>query len=308
MPFRRRTFRLPRSTRRVTRYRASGSYRAARPRYSRFTRSRRVIRRRPMSRRRLLNVTSTKKSDTMMPVVVDTSGVGTDGPLLVTPEETGGGFNSLFIPSARNFTDYSTPYGRESGTIYARGYKDRIHVTVSGGATWSWRRTAFLMKGPRLRNFFLDNSVGQQYDGLGPSAGETPARTIGPMPDQIATLIRAYIYRGTQGVDWYDPLTASLDKTKITVLSDKVISINPGNESGRSRKYKFWTPINKNIVYGGHESSEIRVGSAYSTEALPGAGDLYIFDQVVRDTPNASGSIAPTLRFSPEGTFYWHER
>lgn len=261
-----------------------------------------------MTRRRLLNVTSTKKFDTMMPIVVDTSGVGTDGPLLVTPDDVGGGFNSLFIPSARNFTDYPTPYGRNSGTIYARGYKDRINLTVSGGATWSWRRTTFLMKGPKLRNFFLDNSQGEQYDGLGESAGAAPARTIGPMADQIADLIRAYIYRGRQGLDWYDPYTATLDKTKITVLSDKVYSINPGNESGRTRTFNFWTPLNKNIVYDGSESSQGRLSSAYSTEALPGVGDLYIFDQLRRDTPNASGTTLPTLRFSPEGTFYWHER
>lgn len=305
MPIRR-SRRLPRSTRRVTRYRASGFARVGRRRPLRSTRLRR--RRRPMTRRRLLNVTSQKKYDTMLPVVVDPAGAGTNGPLLVTPSATGQGFNSLFIPSARNFSNQASPYARNSSTIFLRGYRDRVTVTVSGGSSWSWRRTVFFLKGPVLRNFFLDNSQGEQYDTLGASAGGVPARAIGPMVDQIATLIRDYIYRGVQDVDWYDPFNAPLNRDRISVLSDRLITLNPGNESGLTRTYRFWSPVNKNLVYDGFENSESRVSNPYSTDGLPGVGDLYIFDQVRMDTPNSGSTVSPTLRFSPEGVFYWHER
>lgn len=244
----------------------------------------------------------------MMPVVVATDGTGTAGPILITPEEVGGGFNSLFIPSARRlFTDPSS-YGRNANTIFVRGYKDRVNVTVSGGATWTWRRTVFTLKGSILRDFFTDNSQGEQYDGLGDGAGNAPARTIGPMDDNIATLIRSVIYRGTQEVDWYDPYTAAIDNTRVTLLSDKTMTINPGNESGRTRTYRFWQPINKNLTYSSYETDQTDVSSPYSVDSKLGCGDIYVFDQVRRETPSSSTNIPTQLRFSPEGTFYWHER
>lgn len=240
-----------------------------------------------------------------MPLVIGEDGVGTDGPLLVTPAEPGLGFNSLYIPSARNFfAERISSHARNAETIFVRGYKEKVNVTVSGGATWSWRRTVFCMKGPDLRNFWLDTSAEPQYDSLGPSAGSSPTRSIGPMNDQIAVLIRGVIFRGINGLDWYDPFTAPIDTARITLLRDQVITINPGNESGRTRMYRFWQPLNKNLVYDSDENDQLVISSPYSVTSRPGIGDIYVFDQVRRET----GAATASFRFSPEGSFYWHER
>ncbi|AIF34848.1 capsid protein [sewage derived gemykibivirus 2] len=295
--------RLRRPTARVRPSRASGFRRVARGRRSRFTRSRR-IRRRPMTNRRILNVSSKKKVDTMMPLVIGNDGVGTEGPLLVTPAEPGQGFNSLYIPSARDYYNTNSSHARSAETIFVRGYKERVNVTVSGGATWTWRRTVFCMKGDMLRDAWTDNSQPPQYDSLGPMAGQTPTRSIGPMDTILADVIRGLLYRGVQGSDWYDPYTAPIDTTRVTLLRDQVITINPTNDSGRTRMYRFWQPINKNLAYQSYENDESTVSGAYSVRSKPGIGDIYIFDQVRRET----GAATASFRFSPEGTFYWHER
>lgn len=243
-----------------------------------------------------------------MPVVVGEDGVGTAGPIVVTPEDVGQGFNSLYIPSARRFIPDPTDHGRTAETIFVRGYKERINVTVSAGATWTWRRTVFTFKGPTIRDYWLDNNQPPQYDGLGDSAGATPARTIGPMIGQISTQIRSLLYRGAEGVDWYDPFTASINTTRVSLISDKIITINPGNESGRTRTYRFWTPINKNLAYSSWENDQSEISSPYSVSSKPGVGDIYVFDQVRRETPASSAALPAQLRFSPEGVFYWHER
>lgn len=244
----------------------------------------------------------------MMPLVVDNAGVGTAGGLSVIPTETGGGFNSLFLASGREFKSNPSKHARNAATIFVRGYKDRVLLTVSGGSSWTWRRIVFAFKGPRIRNFWSDNTLGEQYWGLGSGSGSATARTIGPMPDQIATQIRDLLYRGSAQVDWYDPFSASIDTTRVTLFSDTTHSINPTNESGRTRSFNLWTPINKNLNYDGFEQEEGKVSRPYSTEGKPGIGDIYIFDQVRRDTPLASGAPLSEMVFSPEGTFYWHER
>ena len=240
----------------------------------------------------------------MMPMVIGPDGAGTDGPLVVSPANIGGGFNSIFIPTAREFSEVYSPHARNASTCFVRGYKDRVGITVSGGATWSWRRTVFLFKGDRIREYFLENGQGQQYDALGDGSGNMTARVIGPMVDHIATLIRGLLYRGSQEIDWYDPFTAAIDTTRVTLLSDRLTSINPSNESGRTKLYNMWTPVNKNIMYTGYESSEVKISTPYSTESKVGCGDMYIFDQVRRDTGSATTGIPTELKFSPEGTFY----
>lgn len=258
-----------------------------------------------MTSRRVLNIASKKKVDTMMPLVIAEDGTGTDGPILVTPSEVGLGFNSIYIPSARNFfSERISPHARNAETIFVRGYKEKVNVIVSGGGTWSWRRTMFCMKGSDIRDFWLESEAEPQYDSLGPSAGSSPTRSIGPMLDVIADQVRGLLYRGIQGLDWYDPFTASIDNQRVTLLSDKTITINPGNDSGRTRMYRFWQPINKNLMYYSFENDQLLTSTPYSVTSRPGIGDIYIFDQVRRET----GLATDSLRFSPEGSFYWHER
>ena len=84
-----------------------------------------------MSARRILNVTSRKKVDSMQPVVV-----------LEDSTTTVGGYTSLapllslFVPNARNTrTPITNPAVRNSSDIFAVGYKEKVLLTVDGGGT-----------------------------------------------------------------------------------------------------------------------------------------------------------------------------
>lgn len=234
-------------------------------------------------------------------MTIDGSGTAVDGPIQV-----GTGFNSLFIPSARNYLTTPTQYGRNATSCFLRGYKERVNIVLGAGGVWTWRRIVFAAKGPFLREFWTDNGQVPQYDSLSPQAGEIPARVIGPVDNPIIDGLRGYIYEGTQGSDWYDTMTAKPDRQRITLLSDKVYSFNPGNESGRVKNFNFWYGINKNIMYDDDEQDDAVSSVPYSSPAKPGIGDIYIFDQVRLEAPAATGTAS--FKFSPEGTIYWHER
>jgi len=70
----------------------------------------------------------------------------------------------------------------------------------------------------------------------------------------------------------------------------------------------MWHPTRKNIVYNEDEEGGApdAFGSYTSVIGRPGMGDLYVYDIVYNVIPSASGTT--TLNFTPEGTYYWHER
>jgi len=266
-----------------------------------------------MSSRRILNITSRKKADNMLPVVIDKGNN-------VTP----GGYSSqaplicLFIPNARKLrADIFNPAVRNVSDIYAVGYKEKVLMQVSGGGTLMWRRIVFMLKGNDLRNFMdsaeAGNIPGQLYDQVDTGGCR---RVIGPLDDEGGTPtnslaeLKAYVFRGQENVDWSDLLTAPLDNRRITTKYDKVHTISPGNETGKSRHFKFWHPIRRTIAYEDDMESPVspEVDSRpFSTAGLRGVGDMYVLD--IMTIANTDGEAPPTTyNFAPEGTFYWHER
>lgn len=251
-----------------------------------------------MTRRKVLNISSIKKHDNMQPVVLDPAGVRTAGPITV-----GTGFASLFIPSARAISDSDVGEAhRERQTIYAKGYLENITVTLQAGASWRWRRIVFTAKGLDLfsgyhvpwSDFFTDPEVGSME------------RAISLMPTAQYVSVRDQIFDGAEGIDWTDQFNAKFDTTRFTLLSDKRITLNPGNESGLVKRFRFYQPLGHNIMYDDDENGSSGQNTYLSTRAKIGMGDIYVYDFVQIMTQPATGEAQ--LTFSPEGCFYWHER
>ncbi len=137
MPLRRstRTRRSGRRPARATRYRRKSGY------YPRIR-----VRRRPMTKRRILNVTSKKKQDNMLPYVQNAQGAGQAlGPIVIPST---GVTSFIFSPTARNYDPIGdTTSTRNSQTIFARGFKEKISMRMSDGTAWRWRRIIFAAKG-----------------------------------------------------------------------------------------------------------------------------------------------------------------
>lgn len=258
-----------------------------------------------MTRRGVLNITTRKKQDNMVSRVVNPDGTSTLGDFSSSDP-----MMSLFIPNARSTrTPVNNPAVRNTTNTFAVGYKERVQIDLSGGGTLKWRRIVFMMKGSVLRDAMDTDDTGGILNQLFWQTTEGGTnRVIGPLdpgsPSQVE--LTSFLFQGQQDIDWRNFFTAKVDTTRVTLKYDKVRTIAPGNESGVSRSYRFWNPIRRTILYDDDMESDVVGDKPFSTEGLIGVGDMYILDVFAIVVPPLTGDGLYT--FSPEGTYYWHER
>lgn len=257
-----------------------------------------------MTRRRILNVTSTKKRDNVLSLPIDDD--ATQDGVLGTPYTMSGDNNYGFLwsPSARVNRVELNEVSRNLTETYVPGFKERIEFETSTGAAWQWRRIIFAIKGDDIRQGFpigtlynQDNTSGVQraiWNFLGSSAAAEPARAS----------VEGPLFRGTSGTDWTDRMIAKVDNTRVTLLSDTNRKLISHNDNGRHFTSSRWTRVAKRIVYDEDETGQNKSLEAWSTLGKPGLGDIYIYDAF----RCAAGTEADLLSFAPQCTYYWHER
>jgi len=275
-----------------------------------------------MTTKRILNITSKKKQDNMLSFS-NTSSNGNStalasGSLYVSGVQSGATATygmSVYCPTARSLITAGTTNlavdvaDRTATTCYMRGYKENLRIQTSSAQPWLWRRIVFSTKGPTFTST---------------SAGDTsPAQKFTPYCDtsigmsrlwfnlsvnnmnSTLSLYNTVIFKGAVNQDWNDPITAKLDTSRITVMSDRTQAIKTGNEHGHFSERKLWYPMNKNIVYDDDEAGASEVPSYYSTDAKPGMGDVYIVDYVMSSVGATASDI---INFNCTSTLYWHEK
>jgi len=250
-----------------------------------------------------LNISTIKKHDNMLPFVRSPEGGLTIGPIT-----TGTGFASLFMPSARRLCyDAAGESTRLRQETYSVGYKERVEVNILGGGVWKWRRLVFTFKGSAL--YDGDPSWNQPYHdkSMDPEGCDMVRLINQPTSDQQQE-IRRIVWDGTEGLDWLSEFTAKSDTSRITPLYDRTFTFNPRNESGYSRTFRFWHRTRRNLIYDEDEQGGTPrgPGSYVSVQGKRGMGDLYVYDIVYLAVPASSGNAS--MQWSPEGTYYWHER
>jgi len=284
-----------------------------------YVRKRRYVRRAApkTSRKRILNISSTKKQDNML------SFSNTDGNGVSQPTAVGSFFvrgdtgyaMSVFCPTARNLVTGGVTNqlidtaDRTSTTCYMRGYKENVRIQTSSPLPWLWRRITFTTKGPtftgvnpsdtapvQLVQPYSDTSIGM--------ARKWFNLQINNVPNTINTY-NSVIFKGTQGADWNDVITAKVDTARISVKSDVTRRITTGNSAGHFSERKLWYPMNKNLVYDDDENGAAEAGAYYSTDAKPGMGDYFIVDYFV---PGVGGGSGDRLNANATATLYWHEK
>nr|UBJ26132.1 capsid protein [Red panda feces-associated gemycircularvirus] len=305
--------------------------RSARPSRStvktpRYRRTRRTSR--PMSKKRILNVTSTKKRDDMSSWVYVANSQGTgyntvQAPAVAAGNQTGASASNprttgyIWCPTARDFTsstsgakgNISDIATRTASTCYMRGIAERIEVQTSTGIPWQWRRICFRYRG----NLYGAN--GNSQSGAYQTHLETTngfQRVSVQFTDTTATgntienSLTNLIFRGTPGSgDWFDYMNAPLDPTRIDIAYDKQTVISSGNASGKIFRKKLWHPMNKNLVYDDDEQGGTEASTYYSMHGKQGMGDYYIVDFFKAGIGAAQGD---QLSFEPQSTLYWHEK
>lgn len=313
------------------------SYRRRRPATRKWkTRSRRTSYRRKSSSRRfaraVLSKSSLAKRDTRIGYsdvnATNPNGSGTytqNGPLLI------GGPNYYYfmhLPTAMDitYTDTTTRpnpkvfnASRSATTCFMRGLKESMDCATNDGTSWNWRRICFSLKeGYKL----LVPNVGPPTSGdiqnkvylEDPSLGYVRQWTN--IYNSFSGSNRGYIdqilFKGTRQFDWVDPFTAQVDKDRVRLHFDKMMTIKSGNASGTIRNMKFWHPMNKNLTYSEDElgfqeggTSSGPYAQVYASSGAKGMGDYFVLD-IVNSNPAATTSS--TLQWNSTSTMYWREK
>jgi len=279
--------------------------------YRRYRRTRPTYRKnRAMSKRRLLNTTSTKKRDTMLPWTNMTSSSQSGSTTYTTsPAVITGGVSlaplTIWCATARDLSPNTgtaapaTQALRTATTCYMKGLSEKIEIQISDGVPWQWRRICFtsktiasLVPGSASFTMYNETSLGM-------------VRTLNQPTGTARQTLEAYLFRGAVNVDWNDQIIAPVDTTRVTLLSDKTITLAAGNEQGSIRKFNRYLALNKNLVYDDDESGDTETSSFLSVGSKPGMGDLFVVD-IFR--PRVGSTTSNQLLFSPNTTLYWHEK
>nr|QCX29418.1 capsid protein [Plant associated genomovirus 8] len=304
-----------RYTRRSGSSRAKRTTRPSARRYRSTGRTRRYTRKRPMSKRSILNVTSRKKRDTMLSYA-NTNAAGAQqtpapGPLYVKGDI---GAYCLWIATGRDLTPGSGGLGtvsnestRTATNCYMRGLSDKLRIQTSSGLPWFHRRIVFTAKGIDPFRQGLSTDTGAPQLILENSNGMVRLlfnSLVNNTPNYLNN-VNEVIFKGAQGVDWSDFITAPTDPRRITVKFDKTWTMQSGNNLGVVRERKLWHGMNKSLVYGDDESGTSESTPYFSTNSKAGMGDLYVLDFI---QPGTGGTATDLMRLESTATLYWHER
>jgi len=221
---------------------------------------------------------------------------------------TGVYYQTVWCPTARPAEDISgvkrsaiDKASRTSTDCYMRGVKEQILFETIGGASWSWRRICFTVKGDSVNLANTDPTTSEVARIT--SNGMMRLMTQDPTTFDAASDL---VFEGTFNQDWFSPIIAKTTGRKVTIHYDKLRTINGGNAKATARRFNIWHPMNKNLFYEDFESGGAMNPSMFAVEGPKGMGDYYIYDIFEANT----GAVADTdvMQFTPQATLYWHEK
>lgn len=261
-----------------------------------------------MTNKRILNITSEKKRDTMISVYK----AGSAATAAVGPATMNGGNPTQLIwcATARDNTVSNGGAGagkfqqatRSATTCYMRGLKEVISVQTTSGIPWEWRRICFCFRNTALLLPsvipYIENSNGFGRLMYNLSSGSST--------DNAATAaLNGFLFKGVVNVDWNSYLTAPIDTTRVDLKFDRTYTLQSGNANGMYRRFSFWHAMNKNLTYDDDEQAGGMNTSYYSVTDKRGMGDYYVADFFF---PLAQATSTDSLIFYPQASLYWHEK
>lgn len=231
---------------------------------------------------------------------------------------TNAGCSALFLWNATARTLYDdlgtgnpviAESARTSTTCYIKGLSEHIRIQTSSPLPWFYRRVVFCLK-------FDSFSTAESSPLFPPRDYYVPAGTTGPVrsmynfinnnttPLSLAT-IQSFMFKGRGGSDWNEMIIAPLDHRRIDVKYDKTFTIKSSTSTGTVKEFKFWHPLNKNIVYQDDENNGGMDSTPTSVLSKPGMGNLFVVDIV---SPGIGSAPSDLISINPSATLYWHEK
>jgi len=295
--------------------------RGARRRYAGRRRS--ASRRRPVRRRKsprgmskprrksILNVTSTKKMDTLMTVTAGGGHV-----VNMQPGTTSSGISAtLWSPTALLLSspNVSSTAARSAHTVFWRGIQENISLKTDTSDPFTWRRIVVELDTPPPDSVvpfakYVSRSDDPAFGGVPaqPSLGmfgvHSYFRTGVLLTDTENSALQDALFRGVRDIDWVDATLASVDR-QYRVLYDKTRVYRSPNDAGTIRRQKLWHPLNRNCEYEDAERGAVTAGAEFPTLSRHGLKNIFVWDQF---NTLPSGTMVIQLQYVSKR--YWHEK
>lgn len=254
-------------------------------------------------RKRVLNITSVKKRDTMLSGAHATDGTWSPANIIIEGG-TGDVRTTFWAASARvnPFSQYASKVNRGRQTVFMRGLREDTQIEVSTAEPWEWRRIVFSLKGLGHHTATADFIAFNTDQGYMRGNRRLTGYQAG---DDYYTEVKTILFRGRQGYDWISEMNAPINTLKATVHSDTTKIVKSGNESGHLHKYKSWIPFNKNFVYDDGEEGMDMSSSPWAADGKAGMGDIFVIDFYKTLGTTTEDDV---LKIQQVATLYWGER
>lgn len=241
-----------------------------------------------MTTRKVLQISSEKKRDTMLGAFGSGADWNTSGNTIIGGD--GQYHTIMWCPTARY--RHENEEQRNRTTTFIKGFADHLTVTSPNAVVFMWRRIVF-------RSHVIYSEALSQST----SNGVIYYRNMNVDQSQAQIMIED-ILRGQAGQDWVDAGNAVVDTRQVELISDKTRYIRPEGAFGDIKTFKMYYPINKNMTY---DDEERNGGTESSPWAAPGRthGNVYVID-LFRSNISTQANAALNLRM--QSTLYWHEK
>lgn len=223
-----------------------------------------------------------------------------------------------FRPTAMDLDTSSNPNSvvnipsRTASICYMRGFAENIRVETSSGNPWFHRRVCICSRSPLFLTLSTSDTAGVDRAYAAAGAIETSngwqRLASNVITDTMTTTTSQWLsllFKGAQGVDWDDYVTAPVDTNRVDLKFDKTWIYKSGNQQGILKEKKLWHPMNKNLYFDDDESGDHEEGRTYSVSDKRGMGDYHIFDFF---SQGSTGSTSDRLKIRFTSTMYWHEK
>lgn len=270
---------------------------------------------RKMTKRQLLNATSTKKRDKMRQVtVVNYGGTAAPGVLTLAVQNpandvTNSRVNFLpWIATARVpiTSNRDNEADRTATQCYMRGLSETLRLSSLSPDQWEWRRICFTLRGPAISSFqtlYYYTGAGfyrLSYNASNDASGQNAAAVQQAVYDKL--------FKGTYQSDWDDPMLAQVDNTRVDIKYDKIKMLKSGNSNPHERVTKLWMPMNKNLYYDDDQAGAGTNFNPLSVNDKRGMGDYYVIDLFRCTNISNTGTPAPGLAITYSSELYWYEK
>lgn len=271
-------------------------------------------------KKKILDVTTVKKRDNMLPYTNLTNGSQGGTTYLDAPAVINATTSSdpnvnhpvvlLWCATARDLDDASgnanlriNEAQRTATSPYMVGLREKVEIQLSSGLPWQWRRICFTYKGPlpgsdQSTSFYPYAELSNGYRRVVNAVQGNRSQ------GQTYTLFEL-LFAGQNASDWMDPMVAKTDQSRVTIKYDKTRTLSAGNDRGYIRKFNFWHGMNSTLMYNDDEVGSGTSSSRLSVNSKPGMGDFYIVDLI---RSRFGGATTDQMIFGPSATLYWHEK